>query len=511
MPKVKFALSHLGKLMFILPSWIAAAVVLAGCSAGPDFHRPEAPATERYTRAALPEKTVSAPGTAGAAQYLFSGRDIPPQWWELFRSGALDGLIRKALKDSPTLSAAEAALRNAQENLTAQTGVVLYPAIDAKGTVYRQRFSGASFGEPGIGVLFTLYNASVDVSYTLDLFGGGRRELEALRSQVDYQRFQLEGAHLTLTSNIVTAAVREASLRAQIESTREVVADQEKQLEVVRRQFDLGGVSRSDVLAQSAQVAQTRATLPPLEKALAQTRHLLAALSGGMPGDAVLPEFTLGEFRLPQELPVSLPSLLVRQRPDIRASEELLHAASAQIGVATANLYPQVTLTGEYGSEATKFHNLFGSGTSIWNISAGLLQPLFHGGELTAKRRAAIAAYDQAAAQYRETVLQAFRNVADVLRALEDDARTLKAQSQAEAAARATLDLVERQFNLGAVSYLSLLNAQRQYRLARVVLVRAQAARLADTAALFQALGGGWWNRQAGDDARAAAMTEEKE
>jgi NodT family efflux transporter outer membrane factor (OMF) lipoprotein len=475
---------------------ITAGLALAGCAVGPNFHRPEAPATDKYTRAPLPAETSSAPVAGGEAQRFVPGRDIPAGWWTLFHSEDLDRLIRQALAESPTLAAAEAAIRQAQENLTAQTGLVLFPAVDAKGSVVREKFSGASFGQPGSGIIFNLYNASVDVTYSPDLFGGGRRELESLRSQVDYQRFQLEAVYLTLTSNIVTAAVKDASLRAQIRSTQDIVNDQAKQLEVVERQFQLGGVSRTDVLSQRAQLAQTKATLPPLEKSLAQTRHLLAALSGKLPGEAVLPEFSLDNLQLPRELPVSLPSSLVRQRPDIRASEELLHAASAQIGVATANLYPQITLTGDFGSETTKLDTLFGNGTFIWSLGAGLLQPLFHGGELLAKRRAAVAVYDQAAAQYRETVLSAFQDVADVLRALEDDARTLNAQAEAEAAARDTLDLSEKQFSLGAVSYLSLLNAQRQYRLAHFVLVQARAARFADTAALFQALGGGWWNRE---------------
>jgi NodT family efflux transporter outer membrane factor (OMF) lipoprotein len=497
------------ELIRLLPLWILAALVVGGCTVGPDFHRPEALKTGKYISTVLPEKTVSAPGEAGAAQRFVPGRDIPAQWWELFHSEALDRLILKALADSPTLGAAQAALRNARENLTAQTGVVLYPAVDAKGSVSREKYSGASFGQPGSGTLLTLFNASVDVSYVIDFFGGGRRELEALRSQVDYQRFQLEGTYLTLTSNIVTAAVKEASLRAQILATQEVLKAEEKQLDVAEHQFRLGGVSRSDVLAQRAQLAQTRAGLPPLEKELAQNRHLLAALAGGLPGETVLPEFRLEGLHLPQELPVSLPSSLVRRRPDIRAAEEVLHAASAQVGVATANLYPQITLTGSYGSETTRLRNLFGNGTSIWNLSAGLLQPVFHGGELTAKRRAAVAAYDQAAAQYRETVLQAFRNVADVLRALEDDARTLKAQSEAEGAARETLDITEKQFKDGAVSYLSLLNAERQYQQSQIVLAQARAARLADTAALFQSLGGGWWNM--GPDGPAGAQMKNDE
>jgi NodT family efflux transporter outer membrane factor (OMF) lipoprotein len=495
----------------IMIAIIAAGPILIGCTLGPDFHRPEAPATDRYMPTPLPHETASAPVVGGEGQRFAFGQDIPAQWWTLFHSKALDGLIRQAIADSPTLAAAEAALRQARENLTARTGVVLFPAVDAKGSVTREKFSGASFGNPGSGVIFTLYNASVNVAYSPDIFGGGRRELESLRSQVDYERFQLEGAHLTLTSNIVTAAVKEASLRAQISSTGDIVKDMETQLHVVERQFQLGGASRSDVLAQRAQLAQTRATLPPLEKALAQNRHLLAVLAGKLPGVATLPEFSLDNLKLPEELPVSLPSSLVRQRPDVRASEELLHAASAQIGVATANLYPQITLTGSYGSEGTKVSDIFSSGSSIWGLGAGLLQPVFHGGELAAKRRAAIAAYDQAAAQYRETVLLAFQNVADVLRALEDDARTLKAQAEAEAAARDTRDLAEKQFNLGAVSYLSLLNAQRQYRLAHFILVQAQAVRFADTAALFQALGGGWWNREGNDGSGTAGPATAKD
>ncbi|HZW35534.1 MAG TPA: efflux transporter outer membrane subunit, partial [Candidatus Deferrimicrobiaceae bacterium] len=392
----------------------------------------------------------------------------------------------------------QAKLREAEENRRAQFGA-LFPQVDAGASATKQKISGASFGLPGSGSsTFTLYNASVSVSYALDLFGGTRRELEALSAQVDYQRFQLEGAWLTLTANLVTTAVQEASLRARIEATREIVTAEEQQLALVERQFQLGGASRPDVLAQQAQLAQTRATLPPLEKQLAQTRHLLAVLAGRFPAEAAaLPEFGLDGMRLPEELPVSLPSALARQRPDIRSAEELLHAASARIGVATANLYPHLTLTGNLGTEAASVGNLFDKGSSIWSLGAGLLQPIFHGGELTAKRRAAVATYEEAEAQYRETVLQAFRNVADVLRALEMDARALQAQSDAEEAARASLDLARQQFRFGAVSYLVLLNAERQHQQARIGLVEARAARYSDTAALFQALGGGWWKGDA--------------
>jgi len=475
-----------------------AGAVLAGCAVGPDFHTPEAPAATAYTASAMPPETAASPGPGGTAQRLVPEQEIPAQWWTLFHSTALDQLVRQALADNPTLTAAQATLRQSQESLRALVGSALFPSVDANASISRQKISGAAFGQPESQFSpFTLYNASVSVSYALDLFGGARRELEALQSQVDFQRFQLEGAYLTLTSNVVTTAVKEASLRAQIRATLEIVAALEKQLDLVERQFQLGGVARSDVLTQRVQLAQTRATLPPLEKELALTRHQLAVLAGRLPGEAAaLPEFDLDGLELPQQLPVSLPSSLVRQRPDVRASESLLHAASAQVGVATANLYPRLTLSGSYGSEAVKPGSLFSGGTEVWSLGAGLLQPLFHGGELSAKRRAAVAAYDQAAAQYRATVLLAFQNVADVLRALEADARTLQAQADAEAAAHDTLDLTQKQFQLGAVSYLLLLNAERQYQQSRISLVQAQAVRFADTAALFQALGGGWWNRE---------------
>ncbi len=482
--------------------------MLAGCAVGPDFQQPAAPDTKTYTSAALPPETAATPGTAGAAQRFVSEREIPAQWWSLFQSEALDKLIRQALQDSPTLAAAQATLRASQDNLRAQYGAALFPGVDASVSATRERISGAAFGPGGKPNLFNLYNASVRVSYGLDLFGGARRELESLRSQVDYQQFQLEGAYLALTANIVTTAVKEGSLRAQIRATQDIVALQEKQLEVVQHQFELGAVSRSDVLAQQVEVAQTRATLPPLEKELALTRHQLAVLAGKLPSETDLPEFNLADLQLPQELPLSLPSSLVRQRPDIRASESLLHQASAQVGVATANLYPQLTLSGSYGVESNNSGDLFnGNAPSIWMLGADLVQPLFHGGELRARRRAAVAAYDQAAALYRETVLQAFQNVADVLRALDTDARTLKAQAEAETAARGALELAQTQFQLGAVSYLSLLNAERQQQQALVSLVQAQATRYADTAALFQALGGGWWNRSGKTGAEATTVT----
>ncbi len=470
------------------------ACALASCTVGPDFHRPPPPAAAGYAATPLPGQTASAPVAAGVAQRFVSGRDIPAEWWHLYRSTPLDRLIREALADSPTLEAAQAALRVSQENLRAATAV-LYPKVDAQLSASRQQISGAPQNQPQARIpVFNLYNASVSVSYALDLAGGARRELEALEAQIDYQRYQIAAAYLTLTSNIVTTAVSEASLRAQIGATRDMIDAEQSSLGVVEKQLALGAVSSAEVLAQRAQLAQTRTTLPPLEKALAQTRNALATLVGKTPGGARLPQFDLTSLELPQELPVSLPSALVRQRPDIQAAEALLHQASAQVGVATAAEYPQLTLNAGYGSVATATGRLLGANSIVWNVGGGLLQPIFHGGALKAQERAAVAAYDQALARYRQTVLGAFQNVADVLRALDSDAQALRAQADAEAAARASLALARRQFDLGAVSYLVLLNAERQQQQARLGLIQAQAARYADTAALFQALGGGWWH-----------------
>ena len=483
---------------------VAVAMTLSGCMVGPNFERPEAPAASRYTETPMPAETASASGTSGtrgAAQRFVTG-DLPAEWWSLFHSDALDALVREGLEHSPTLASAQATLLQARENLAATTGGLMYPAVNANLSANREKIS--SVGIVGVGSatsLFNLYNASIDVSYALDVFGGNRRQLEGLQALVDYQGYQLEGARLALTGNIVTTAIREAALRAQIEATRQTLAAEEESVRRVQRQFELGGVGRLDVVAVRSQAAQTAATIPPLEAQLAQVRHQLAVLTGHIPGESSIPQFSLDSLKLPEEIPVRLPSDFVRQRPDIRASEALLHQASAQIGVATANLYPQITLTGSLSGESTALHNLF-AGPALWNIGAGLLQPIFRGGQLQAERRAAIDAFDAAKAQYEQTVLQAFGNVADALRVLEEDARTLKAQVEAEALARERLALTTKQWELGGTSYIALLDAQRQHALALAVLVSVEGTRYADTAALFQALGGGWW-----DADRAAAAT----
>ena len=475
-------------------------VLPSACAVGPDFHTPEAPAVQRYTPAPLPgatEATLPQGESQGEAQRFVEGGEIPAQWWTLFGSQKLEQLIRQALAQSPTLAAAQAALRQAEQIRRAESGSGL-PDLDAGLSVERRKFTGASFGQPGgPGGLFTLYNASVSVSYGLDPFGQVRRRVESSQAQIDYQRFLLEGSRLTLASNIVTTVIQECSLRERIKATAAMIAAQEEQLRLVRLRMELGGAIRSEVLAQQAQLAQTRTTLPPLEKELALTRHRLAVLAGRPPSEAAaLPEFELQELKLPLELPVSLPSELVRQRPDIRASEELLHQSSAEVGVATASLYPRLTITGDFGSQSSAPEKLFSAGTGIWSIGAGVLQPVFRGGELRARRDAAVAAYSQAEALYRETVLNAFQNVADVLKSLEFDARALKAQAEAEQAALSSLEVALTQYRVGAVNHLTLLDAQRQHQQARIALAQAKAARFADSAALFQALGGGWWQEK---------------
>ncbi|WP_311196906.1 efflux transporter outer membrane subunit [Rugamonas apoptosis] len=474
------------------------ALAVTGCAVGPDFYAPAPPPGLRddsYTPAAMPSDTASAPVPGGASQHLVIGQDIPAQWWSVFHSPELDRLVRSALEHNPTMAAAEAALREAQENYNAERGGRAFPAINAQLSAAREH--QADQGKTVNGV-FSLYNASVNVSYAPDVFGSTRRALEGAQAAIDYQRFQVEAAQLALTANVVTAAIREASLRAQLQATAEVLAAQRKQMDVIDQQLKAGAVARSVLLTQRSQVAQTAATVPPLEKALALSRHALSVLAGQLPSTPDLPQFELASLTLPEQLPLSLPSALARQRPDVRASEALLHQASAQVGVATANLYPQFTLSGSYGVAGASPHQLFKADNVFWNLAAGLTQPLFNGGALTAKRRAAEAAYDAAAAQYRATVLGAFQNVADSLRALEFDANALQAQADAESLAAESLALAKRQYELGAISYLGLLDAQRSYQQTHIALVQAQAARYADTAALFQALGGGWWNRPPG-------------
>ena len=484
---------------------VVIAILPAACAVGPNFHAPAPPATDHYTQGTPPQTTVDAPGAAGASQTFVADRDIPADWWTLFQSEPLDNLVRAALRDSPTVESAKAALRSAQENYAAERGALLLPTVDGTFSGTREKEPSVAFGVPpsqaGSGSsafganTFTVITAAVNVQYRLDVFGASRRQLEALRAQTDYQRWQLEAANLSLTSNVVTTAIDVASLRAQIAALNDVIATERDQLNVVQRQFDVGGASRADVLTQSTQLAQTEAALPALEKSLAQAQHRLAVLSGKTP-DSDTPVFDLARLELPTELPVSVPAKLIRQRPDVQAAEAQLHQASANVGVATANLFPQINLTGSIGSDALSAGTLFTGGTGAWSAGATLTAPLFHGGELVHKRRAALADLDNAAAQYRQTVLAAMQDVADTLRALEADARNLRAEAAAEDLAAKSLDITKKQFAAGGISHVQLLIAERAYSQARQNRVLAEAARYSDSAALYQALGGGWWNRK---------------
>jgi NodT family efflux transporter outer membrane factor (OMF) lipoprotein len=476
---------------------LAGAVLLSSCAVGPDFKAPEAPQSARFLAAGqLPEQTAATSLPGGEAQRFVDGQDIPGQWWTLFRSAQLNGLIERALKNSPTLESAQAALRQANEVTAAQRGSY-YPSVSGSLEAERAKASGAALGIPGFppSYFYNLDTASVNVSYTLDVFGGTRRQVEALKAQAEYQQFALEASYITLTANLVAAAVNEASLRAQIAATEQILESQQAQLGIVTRQVGAGGASRADVLQQQAVVQGTLASLPVLRMQLAQARNRLAAYSGLLPADYSDTGFDLESLKLPQDLPVSLPSKFVEQRPDVREYSALLHEATAQVGIATANMLPQITLTGSYGQSASTVDNIFAASSNVWNVIGSLTQPIFKGGQLRHQRSAAVAAAQEAAANYRATVIVAFQNVADTLYALQADADALAAESLAEQTAAQSLAIVQAQFKSGAASHVQVLAAQQSYQTAAVALVKARAQRFADTAALFQALGGGWWNR----------------
>ena len=470
-------------------------VCLSSCAVGPNYQEPAPPKTAAYTApGALAESTVSAPLPGGDAQRFVNGLDIPGQWWALFQSPELNVLIERGIAHSPTLEAAQAALRQANETVAAQRGS-FYPSVTGEYQAERQKASNAAFGVPGSSVLYTLNSASVNVSYTLDAFGGVRRQVEAQQAQADYQRYALEASYLSLTANIVTAAVSEASLRAQIAATEDIARAQQAEVDITQRRVTAGGAARADVLQLNATLQSTLATLPALRSQLAQQRNQLATYVGTLPADYAGADLKLESFSLPIDLPVTLPSRLVEQRPDVRQYSALLHEATAQIGVATANMLPQLTLSGSIGDTSTRFANLFSPASRVWSVIAGVSQPLFKGGQLVHQRRAAVAAAQEAAANYQSTVLSAFQNVSNALYAVQADADVLAAQSLAEQSAAESLKLVDVQFKSGSASYLQVLTAEQTYQTAAVALVKARAQRFADTAALFQALGGGWWNR----------------
>jgi NodT family efflux transporter outer membrane factor (OMF) lipoprotein len=470
------------------------AAAISGCTVGPDFKRPDGPAATRYTTTPLPPKTDSADVPGGQAQTWAEGRDVPGEWWRLFESETLDALVRQALKDSPVTAQMQAKLVRAQQDYEATSGATRLPKIDAKVNALGATVSGQNI--PAVDFPVTLAYASVGVSYSLDLFGRGRRELEGMQAAVDYQRYELIASQLMLAGNVVTTAIRQASLKDQMATTEAAIALAARQLEIVLRLEQLGGVAEVDVVQHRGELARVRATLPALRGELEKTRHRLAVYLGQLPGDAQLPEIALSDLHLPSELPLSVPSDLVRQRPDIQAAEALLHQASARVGVATANFYPQITLSGTGG--AVTVSALISGVAGFAVLGASLAQPIFHGGELKAQKRAAVAAYDQAGGHYREVVLAGFQNVADVLVALDADAKTLRERVEAAHSAKSAYDVTSKRYEAGGVSLLALLDAQRESLAASLEQTRATADRYSDSAALFQALGGGWWT--AGSD-----------
>jgi NodT family efflux transporter outer membrane factor (OMF) lipoprotein len=472
--------------------WVfVCSAALAGCApVGPNFKTPALSGVHAYTRAQLPASTVSTPGGLGTEQAFATGTKVATDWWRGFGSPRLDALIEQSLRNSPSLAAAEATLRNAEQTYAAQSGSTRYPTVNANLGASRNQVNGANQGQSVHKNIFNLYNVDLDVSYTLDLFGGNRRALEALAAKVDYQRFQLAGARLTLAANVATTAFSQAQLGAQIRATEAILKAQQSQLDIARRRFELGAAAKTDVLSLQTQVEQTRASLPALRNKLEQADHLLAVLTGQAPAAVDIPRFQLSQFKLPKQLPVVVPSEWVRGRPDIQASSALLHVATAQYGVEIASLYPHIDLSANLGSHALTTGALFGAGSTVWALAGQLAQPLFNAG-LKAGTKAAEASLQAAGANYRETVLQGLRNVADALRALGNDAQALQSQAAADAAAQESLTLVEQQYKLGAVNYLQLLTAQQQAQQARLGLIAAQAQRLADSAALYQAMGGG--------------------
>jgi NodT family efflux transporter outer membrane factor (OMF) lipoprotein len=480
----------------VIVALIGAATLVSSCAVGPNFAVPAVPEASRYTKEPLAPSTSSAPVRDGQSQHFVNGRDLRGDWWTLFHSPGLNAVVARSLEGNPNLQAAIASVRVAKELVYAEQGK-FFPSAQANFNPTRQQLAQSVAPTLNNGAQrFDLYTAQVLVSYSLDIWGGERRSIESLQAQEDSQRFVVEAAYITLTTNVVVAAIQEASLRGQIDATNQLITINSKMLELLRRQFMEGYANRNDVALQEAQLAQTRTTLPPLRKALAQQRNLIAALMGRLPADEPKETFNLAGLTLPTELPVSLPSQLVQQRPDVRSAEELLHSASAQIGVATANMLPNITLNATGGYQQPFLPGLLAPENAFWLIGANATHTVLDGFSLLHQRRAADALYDQAAWNYRTTVVGAFQNVADALRAVQNDADALKAAVEFERASKTSLDLAQQQMASGNANFLYLLQAQINYENAILQRVQAQANRLSDTAALYMALGGGWWNRE---------------
>ncbi len=471
-------------------------LLLTGCVAGPNYEAPFLPNRAKLLANQSSTQLTTVPNVIGGSSQAFIEQlQVPADWWTLFQSKDLNRIVDLTLHKNPNLQAADAALRSAQASARAQTGVY-FPTIGINTTGVRQQVSPAYFGQAtGEPNIYNLYNANISVTYKVDLFGGSRRLVESAKAQAEYQQFQLEATYLSLTTNVVNTAIREAAQREQLEATQIILQSQQNLAKLIDQQFMIGTVSRIDASSQNTLVANSQSQLYSFDKNLSVTRNMLIAYTGNYPGSAELPQFRLANLNLPSEIPTVIPSDLVRQRPDIRAAEAALRASNAQVGVASANLLPQLNLTAAYGSQALTTSALFGPGTAMWNLGAGIFQPLFQGGTLRAQRDAAKAAYEQAAANYEGTVVNAFQEVANALKALEVSANTLASAANAEKNAGVNLNLVTQQYKLGSTNYLAVLNTQTQYQQAKINLIQAQADRYTSTATLYAAIGGGWWNR----------------
>jgi len=468
--------------------------LLAGCAVGPDFVRPEETKIGHYTNGADPSVTVAANGTA---QHFSPGAQIAAEWWRVFRSNELDAVIKQSLDHNPGLEAAQASLKAAHDNLRAGYGV-FYPALGGDFSAAREKISPAAFGQQTSGGTFNLFSLSGTVSYALDIWGGERREVEELGAQEDVQKATEEGTWLALVSNIVDTVVAKAAYIAEIRATRELIDLQKQQVALGETQFRAGTVPYSNVLSIQSQLESYEATIPALEQKVTQADDLLATLAGLTTADWRPPTVDLADLSLPSDLPVSLPSDLVRQRPDILAAEAAAHSASADIGVATAAMLPNITLSAGYGTESNTLGNFFASGGNVWTLGSDIATPVIQGPTLWYKRQAAIDTYKGAVALYRQTVLGAFEQVADTLRALDNDANILAAEDKALATAKEALHLVQTNYKAGTANYLDVLNADAQYHQAEIADLQALAMRYQDTVALFTALGGGWWTRLSG-------------
>lgn len=499
--------SKLFKQFILIFFAVIVALIVHGCAVGPDYHPPAPPHASRYTFKKLPKQTTSvAAGNAGKSQIMRFKENIPNEWWHVFHSASLDLLIQEGLKNNPNLKAAKKSLEVAQYTLRAEIGNLLVPAIDLQVGAARTRLATIQYGSTMPPPTVNIYQVQSLATYTLDIFGGNRREVEYYRAKVDFQYYEMMDTYLSLTTNIVMNAIKIASLEAQIRATKELIKTERTVLSIQKARLGYGGVSLQDVSLQETVLAQTVATLPPLEKSLAKENSALAVLTGRLTSNAPPVHISLNSLNLPKNLPVSVPSALVKQRPDILAASAMMHEMSAKIGVATANLLPKFTLSANFGWVAPQPSSLFIPLTKTWQLAAQMLQPLFHGMALINQRRAAVAEYQQYYEKYKEVVLNSFKSVADALNSIEIDAHKFKADVYAESSSKQTLDITFARYKLGGDNYIDVMTAQQKYLQNKLNRIISQASRYNDTADLYKALGGGWWSMPVLPEPRQLSM-----